>query len=621
MNWLSTVFTKQPPKKLNGKTTHLNRVGLVRPPVAASKTIGASGGDLATTAKAAQIVLPKADTPSGAVKSANEIITTVGDFPARTEVLSGLESTTPGLRVPAALQDKILAVRMGSSQACIAYDPNATSEIKPYLNAFRSALAERGLTVKVVLATEEVLSAIRINDKSRGDSRGSAIGSKSEATELFREWVRAAKEMGATDLHMRIKDGGEGEVSVRIDGEIEPMPGSEGGIFTDRDVRQAMKSAFENLADKHSNSDGTFSEAKSMSCMMDTHLGIPNLRLRFSSQRGFFGPKAVVRLLPSEISAEPMPFSKMGFSPKQIALIEKSQRMESGVVLQMGVTGSGKTTVAKTFMEAHPRNGHLAMFQVADPIEYLLRNVHQIYVQRDLMVLSESGKKDPYSEVIESLMRMDPDVVDVGEVRDFISARALANVGKSGHLAMGTLHADSLSGAINRLTDPKLGLTRQELTSGNLLASISYQALVPLLCPHCAQDDSAEVLRNLGDCADGRYLRRLLDTSEQKFNIPRGLFRFRNPEGCVHCRGRGTKGLTIVAEMMMPEDGWLDLAAVGKDRDAMRWWRKTFSDKDLMSENTDGKLVIEHTIYKSIKGLVDPRSIERFGQLDALEIM
>lgn len=550
-----------------------------------------------------------------------DLIVTVAEFPNVVEVLSGVDSSSPGLRVPIALQDKLLAVRIAPSQACIAYDPQFTKEIKPYLGTFHSALGERGLSFVLKFATTEVLASIRANALSRVDGRSSSIGGTSEATNQFREWVQAAKDIGATDLHMRIMEGSRGEVTVRIDGEIEPMPGPAGGIFTDRDVRQAMKSAFENLADKHSNSDGTFSEAKSMSCMIDSHLKIPNLRLRFSSQRGFFGPKAVVRLLPSEISAEPMPFSQMGFSPMQIAMMEKSQRLESGIVLQMGVTGSGKTTVAKTFLEAHPRNGRLAMYQVADPIEYLLRNVHQIYVQRDLMVLSEVGKKDPYSEVIESLMRMDPDVVDVGEVRDIISARALANVGKSGHLGMGTLHSDSLVGAINRLTDPKMGLTRQELTSGNLLASLNYQALVPLLCPHCAIDNAQKAIDDHGNSAEGRYLGRMLNTLETKFNISRNVFKFRNLEGCTICRHRGTKGLTIVAEMMMPEDPWLDLAAAGKDREAMRWWRKTYSDKNYASENTNGKLVIEHAMYKAIAGLIDPVSIERFGQLDALEII
>lgn len=553
------------------------------------------------------------------------LITSLSAFPAWSDVLSGVESSTPELRVPVALQDKIVAVRLSATTAMIAYDPASTQDVKLYIGIFRGALSSQGIRSETRTATSEVLSEIRKSASDRG-SDGRGVKS-SDGVKIFREWVQAAKDLGATDLHMRILDGGRGEVMMRIDGVVEPIPSSAMGIFTDKVVRTAITAAFESLADKHSNSDGTFSDSKSMSCMIDTALQIPNLRLRFSSQRGFFGPKAVVRLLPSEISAEPMPFHVMGLSPRQIYLLEKAQRMESGVVLLMGVTGSGKTTVAKTFMEAHPQNGHLAMYQVADPIEYILRNVHQIYVQRDLMVLSEAGKKDPYSEVIESLMRMDPDVIDVGEVRDFISARALASVGKSGHLAMGTLHADGLGGAINRLTDPKMGLTRQELTSSHLVGFLAYQALVPLLCPKCKIDDAGIVLHELNnstkaaDLSEARYLGRLLSTAETRFNIPRSSFSFRNTEGCSACRNRGTKGLTLVSEMMIPEDPWLDLAADGKDREAMRWWRNTYNNKDFFSENTDGKLVIEHTIFKAVSGLTDPRNIERFGQLDALEVL
>lgn len=553
---------------------------------------------------------------------APDLIREFSNFPAVQEVLSGVASTTPELRIPVDLQSCVIAVRISAHDSCVAYDPAFTEKVKPFLITFKSALMDRSLRVKTVLATTEVIKLVQENARALQASRSSTLGGNSDGVHQFREWVRAAKDAGSTDLHMRIMENGRGEVSVRVDGELEPVAGPDEGIFSDHVVRTAIKAAFESLADAKSNSGSTFSETSSMSCMIDSHLGIPNLRLRFSSQRGFFGPKAVVRLLPSEITTEPMSFKAMGFAPSQIQLLEKAQRLESGVVLQMGVTGSGKTTVAKTFMESHPHNGSMAMYQVADPIEYLLRNVHQIYVQRDLMVLSEAGKKDPYSEVIESLMRMDPDAVDVGEVRDFISARALANVGKSGHLAIGTLHVDSLVGAINRLTDPKLGLTRQELTGGRLLAFLSYQALVPVLCKAigCALN-ADEVLKTEKDTREGAYLGRLLGVCESKLSIGRDQFRFKNKEGCSECHGRGTKGLTMVAEMMLPEDGWLDFAAAGNDREAMRWWRKEHSDKDLTSEDMNGKLVIEHTIYKALKGDIDPRNIERFGQLDALEVL
>lgn len=156
-----------------------------------------------------------------------------------------------------------------------------------------------------------------------------------------------------------------------------------------------------------------------------------------------------------------MSFAEMGFAPSHVEMFERAQRLDAGAIGQMGVTGSGKTTAAKTFIETHPKYGSAAMYQVADPIEYPISQMHQIYVQRNLMTLNETGKKDPYSEVIEALLRNDPDLVDVGEVRDVLSARAMANIAKSGHLSMFTLHVDSVAGAINRLTDPKVGLTRR----------------------------------------------------------------------------------------------------------------------------------------------------------------
>ena len=77
----------------------------------------------------------------------------------------------------------------------------------------------------------------------------------------------------------------------------------------------------------------------------------------------------------------------------------------------------------------------------------------------------------------------------------------------------------------------------------------------------------------------------------------------------------------MVAEMMMPDDQWLDIAATGNDRAAMRYWRETYSNRQVDSPDMNGKLVVEHTVYKALMGQVDPRNIERFGPLDQLEVI
>ncbi|MDD2609463.1 MAG: ATPase, T2SS/T4P/T4SS family [Giesbergeria sp.] len=564
----------------------------------------------------------------GEESPALNVIQKMGEFPPHKDVLTHPNSSNVGLRIPLKMEDSIIAIKLDATRARIVYDPEFTDQVLPYVATIQSALSEVGLSTggPPLYAVSSIIRAVRLNADQNTGANKSAVGSKSDGAKLFREWIQIAKEEKATDVHIRILDGGQAEVMMRVDGELEPISGADRGLFTARDALNAMKSAYEVLSDRHSNNMGTFSEASTLSSMIDAALGIPNVRLRFASLRGLYGPKAVVRLLSSNAGGKVMSFAEMGFAPSHVEMFERAQRLDAGAIGQMGVTGSGKTTAAKTFIETHPKYGSAAFYQVADPIEYPISQMHQIYVQRNLMTLNEAGKKDPYSEVIEALLRNDPDLVDVGEVRDLLSARAMANIAKSGHLSMFTLHVDSVAGAINRLTDPKVGLTREELTGGKMIGLLDYQALVPLLCPHCSQTKNELIfdLKRNGDPnseREERYVTYLVDVMSKRFGLDPNILRWRNQNGCDHCRKRGTKGLTICAEVLMPDDEWLDFSAENKDRDAIRRWRHNYSDRNPVSENMNGKLVIEHALYKAHVGLIDPRSVERFGQLESLELL
>ncbi len=344
--------------------------------------------------------------------------------------------------------------------------------------------------------------------------------------------------------------------------------------------------------------------------MIDSKLGIPGLQLRFTTQRGLFGPKASIRLLRTSIDSQIMGYEEMGFSDDQVALLDRAARLESGLILFCGVTGSGKTTVERRFMAYHPLVGQGALYQVADPIEYAIAGVHQIPVQRDITQAGGGHVKDEYSSTIESLLRMDPDLISIGEVRDTISARAAASVAKSGHVVMGTLHADGLAGVVNRLSDPLLGLTRSELTTSSMLALIQYQALVAVLCDRCKIPLSK--VRIDRENADLRHLENMVNALAGPIGVPIDNFFIRNLEGCKFCQHRGHSGLTIVSEMMIPDDDFLARSQKGDDRDAWANYRLNYSDRDLTSGKQIGKTVAEHTIYKIYRGQVDPRVLARF---------
>lgn len=568
------------------------------------------------SASAEKATAPAAD-PGGIFGNTQEVISKMNAFPLWKDVLSG-PTHKGGLQVPTHLQEKLMAVQLTTGKVLLIYEATSLIEVKFRLAAMRNELESASIQVErqYTAVAAEVMRELRVS--AEGRSRAANSDSvRSESVELLKRWVMQAKEIGATDLHCSIGAGNRGFVHVRVDGLLEQLPDSLSGL-TDSTVLSVIKTAYETMADRNSNSDGSFSDRETRSCMIESGLGMANLRLRFTSQRGFFGPKAVMRLLTTSVDNEPKPFEAMGFSPSQLVLFEKAQRLTSGIILQTGVTGSGKTTAAKTLLETHPRNGQWAMIQVADPVEYVLKGVHQINVQRSLITLSEEGKKDPYSEVIESLMRMDPDAVDIGEIRDVISARAAANVAKTGHLVLGTLHTDGLEGTISRLTDPKIGLSREELTASRMLRLLTYQALLPLLCEHCCMDSKAklEFHTRSGQDKEARYVQFVAKHFAGLGQDPERL-RYRDPQGCTHCRNRGTAGLTIVAEMLMADDDqWLDLSAAGKDRAAWRYYRETYSDGDLTSGNMDGKTTMEHAIFKALMGAIDPTNIETFGSFD-----
>jgi len=570
-----------------------------------------------------------------------QVIDNYSHLPKWTDVLTGTHATG-SFEVPEELQDLLMGIKLTSSSMVLAYDPVATQRVLPYLAAISNEATQRGLTVTPghLLVTTEVLKKLRLAADGRQNISTKSTAAVTDELAHFREWVETAKEVGATDIHLNLLDGGRGEVMMRVDGELEHLPQSRLGLSS-RDVKRVMRAVYEQLADRHSNSSGSFSETKNLACMIDSKLGIANLRLRYATLKGVFGPKCVLRLLPTEIDAQAMSFEDMGFAPSHIVLLETAQRMSQGLGLQCGITGSGKTTAAKTFMETHPLNGISAMYQLADPIEYLLRGVQQIPIQRELVDVDTSSQKGPYTVAVEAALRMDPDLVDVGEIRDRFSARAALTIAKSGHMSLGTLHVGRIEGIANRLCDEAIGLSRNEITGTDMLALLTYQALVPKLCPHCCLDHGSiqRQYRQLESTAqDGQsrtafgkesaFLVSLLVTLSTRFDVDLNRLRFKNHEGCSHCRGRGTKGLTMVAEMMIPDRDWLDLTQEGKDRAAWHQYRQSHSD--LMnagmrmafdSPNMDGKTVQEHALYKAIAGagghgLIDPRRVDAFGPLE-----
>lgn len=532
------------------------------------------------------------------------------------------------LRVPPELQFALVAVDRGGKRAAILYDPGFKRPGMPaVVGQLKANLVREGYSLDPgeYPCRGDILKKLVDNYNARhGTDSADSANVASRARALFVSWIDMAVREGATDIHIEIKNDN-GTVYLRVDGGLERLRDESGGFYTALEAKNAMAYPFNLLAGRGTNSSSSWTPDSNLYCMTEPReVHGKQVSLRYQNLRGYSGPKTVCRLLNTDPNAPTLTYDQLGYSPSQKQIMLDAASIPSGFILFSGVTGSGKTTTLKTFIETHPGNGSMAFYSIEDPVEYPLRGVHQIVLQRD--VGDKEASTRAYQETVASLMRADPDAVSIGEIRDTASAGAGQSLVETGHMALGTVHAHLMPGIMQRLTNAEVGMSRDTLTNPNMLTLLAYQALVPKLCPHCkfAPTDAIANAQHRDSLDGGQFNRagNIIDSLAQielRFKLPRDAFRFRNEDGCDKCSERGTKGQTVVAEMTMPDRRWLELTRVSKDYEAMVYYRSQ-GDSKFDSPDMTGKTVFEHTLYKAFTGLVDPTQCSRFDSFKRFEI-
>lgn len=498
----------------------------------------------------------------------------------------------------------LVVLELPGRKATIVLSPDGRKN-KVLVESVRGALiAARFVEISMAVAPTQVIAEVYAagvaTDSSGGSSRG---GNVYMAT--VHQWIEYAVKNRASDIHIETR-GSVGKVRFRIDGEVEEMRTQDKGTYAANFVEKCMGSLFNNEQQRKSGSGSLFEPSSNLYCMVPfSEIPGHTLKLRYQSLKGNDGPKVVLRLLPVNETARSLTFEELGYEITQQDLWRMAMNTPSGAVLISGVTGSGKSTTQKSFVELNPNAPSLAIYTVEDPVEYPIRYTHQIPIQRDLSNPTESARM--YAETISALVRADPDIVMLGEIRDRYSASAAQQMTETGHMALGTVHAHLLSGIVPRLVNPEIGMNREVLTAPNMLTLLVYQALVPRLCHHCSHttEEAEELFPDVEEIV--AHIRRLdLDPSS---------FRWKRLAGCDRCGERGTVGQTVVAEMMMPDEDWLRPIRESRDADAVEVYRG-WSDRDLTSSNMEGKTVFEHTLLKAYRGHVDARQCSRFDNFN-----
>ncbi len=241
------------------------------------------------------------------------------------------------------------------------------------------------------------------------------------------------------------------------------------------------------------------------------------IELRVSTLPVAFGEKVVIRIFDPEILLQDL--DRIGFYPREFQLYSSFINKPNGIILVTGPTGSGKTTTLYSSLRTLS-SPEVNIVTVEDPIEMVMEEFNQVGVQSAIGV--------SFATVLRNILRQDPDIIMIGEIRDRETAENAVQAALTGHLVLSTLHTNDAPSAITRLLD--LGVPSFLITS--TVVGIIAQRLLRTICPHCKME------------------RQLTLDESAYLQLDRENVRVYEGAGCGECRGTGYRGRTGIFEVL-----------------------------------------------------------------------
>lgn len=255
------------------------------------------------------------------------------------------------------------------------------------------------------------------------------------------------------------------------------------------------------------------------------------LNVRISVVPSFYGEKCVLRLLPPISQTHTL--EALGFCIRDRESIDKVLSASFGMILVVGPTGSGKTTTLYSMLQKTAQPGVSAV-TLEDPVEYAIPNITQIPIH--------SGSSMNFSTVLRAVVRQDPDVIMVGEIRDAVTAELSTHIALTGHLLLSTLHTNDSATALPRLID--MGV--EPFLVASTMKAVVSQRLVRKVCQKCVSD------RNITD-SEIAYLKK--HGLYERYPLKKVM----KNNGCSACRNSGYFGRTVIVEVLELGDCVRDL--------------------------------------------------------------
>jgi type IV pilus assembly protein PilB len=379
--------------------------------------------------------------------------------------------------------------------------------------------------------------------------------------ELFEKIMVRAINHGASDVHV---EPGQDELVLRfrLDGmlkktEVLPLD------LTGKLVSRIKVMAGMDISERRKPLDGAFSFVPQA-----LDVKIDSVNVRVSTLPVIYGEKAVLRLLPPH--DEVIHLDSLGMAPDTLERFKAHLKTPYGIILVTGPTGSGKSTTLYGALQML-RNETTNITTIEDPVELTVANVNQVQVSR--------GEKISFSSALRAILRQDPDIIMVGEIRDADTLRICLQAAVTGHVVLSTLHTNDAPSAFGRMID----MGAEPFLVAASVRAVLAQRLVRTVCPHCGQEQriTEPELKMLG-------------MTEGGFGIKRGV-------GCAQCH-MGYKGRTGVFELLSIDEDLNTRILTGSSAEELR--RHAVTKKGFQTLRQDG-------INKVRAGLTTPEEIVR----------
>jgi general secretion pathway protein E len=433
--------------------------------------------------------------------------------------------------IPLTLDGNVLHVAMANPSDILALEALSSwsqMRIEPEPASQEEVIEAIDFNYKAYDEIEKQISSISSSDGSKADTQ-LIIDTATEApvSQALRLIIDEAVKARASDVHL---EPGEDKIRVRfrIDGSLHNMFSLPLKTLTPI-ISRIKIMANMNIADHHRPQDGQFS-VKAKGRLIDIRVGIIAT---------VCGEMAVLRLL--DKSRATLALSDLGFLPDSQKKYENMLKVPYGIILVSGPTGAGKTTTlyaSVNSLDQTERN----ILTVEDPVEYRFSNINQIQVNPRSGITFASG--------LRSMLRLDPDVILIGEIRDAETANIAIQSALTGHLVLSSIHANDAVGVVLRLID--LGV--EPFLVSSALIGVIAQRMVRRICPHCA--------------------RPVEGSPEEKIVYGQAMGEERNEfmqgAGCKSCSNSGYRGRAGIFEIFCTSDEIKTLLVKGTTANQLR---------------------------------------------------